>query len=101
MDGVDSDLLELVVYLLGRHHRSVGRGLLSIRGHLHPSGDSAESFLSRDVGHVDEGIVPSGEDVRDALDGDLVADDLWSERLGCDCGLFLYFLFHVLSFINS
>jgi hypothetical protein len=60
MNGIDSDFFEFVVDFLSGHHSSVGRGLLSIRCDLHTSSDSAESFLSRDVGNVDESVIPGG-----------------------------------------
>jgi hypothetical protein len=63
VDGVDANLLQFLGNLLGGKHGGVRAGLFLVGGHLHASGDSAVGFAAGEVGHVDEGIIPGGEDV--------------------------------------
>lgn len=44
----------------------VGGGLLSVGLDLHAAGDSSVGLAAGQVGHVDEGVVESGQDVADA-----------------------------------
>lgn len=99
MDGIDSDFSELAVDVLSSHHSSIRRRLFSIRGNLHSSGDSAESFLSGDISDVDEGIVPSGQNMGDSDDWFRLLEDVGSKFLDLFFDNFLYFLCHVLRFI--
>ncbi len=101
MNGIDTDFLELVVDVLSGHHSGIRRRLLSIGCNLHSSSDSAESFLSGDVGNVDEGIVPGGQNVSNSDDWLFLGLDIRSESLDLFLDDFLDLLGHVLRFIKS
>ena len=68
MDGSDVELLETVDDVDCCLHGCVGGRLITIGLDLHASGDSGEGFSAGEVGDVDEGIVPGGEDVADGED---------------------------------
>lgn len=99
MDGVDSDFEELFADFLCGHHSGVRRGFFSVTRDLHSAGDSAESFSSRKVGDVNEGVVPCGHDVGDSNDWFVFLGYLWSIGLYSLVLLFVDFLVHDLRFI--
>lgn len=100
MNSVDSDFLELLAHLLCGHHSSVRRGLFSIAGNLHTTSDSAVSFFTRNIGDVNEGIVPGGHNVGNSDYRLVVFGDLGSESLDGLVMFFVDFFVHVLRFIN-
>lgn len=68
VQGVDTELLAAHGNVLsGKHCRVRGR-LIAIGLHLHPAGHADQSFLARQISHVDEGVVERSEDVSDAPD---------------------------------
>lgn len=48
---------------MGGKHGSVGRGFVPIGLDFHSTSDTYESFPSREIGNVDEGIVEGGEEM--------------------------------------
>jgi hypothetical protein len=63
MDGLDVEGLELVDDVHGCEHGGVGRRLLAVGLDLHAPGDPDQGLAAGQVGHVDEGVVPGGQDV--------------------------------------
>ena len=68
VNTVDADLLQFDGDLLGGNHGSVWGALFLIRVHLHSTGDLAVGFASGEIGDVNEGVVPGGQDVSDGKD---------------------------------
>ena len=68
MHGVDSDLLQFDGDFLGSEHGCVWGAFFFVRSDLHASGDSAVGFAASQIGHVDESIVESRQDVHDSED---------------------------------
>ena len=79
MNAINTDDLESSGGFLSGHHSSVRGGFLSVVGYHHTSGDSAVGFSSGEIGDVDEGIVPGGEDVSDSEDDVIFRGDWWAE----------------------
>jgi len=82
----DADLLAARSNVLRGKHGSVRGGLVAVSLDLHTTGDAAESFAARQIGHVDEGVVEGSEDVRNS-------EHLLSLRdLGPEAGYFFFFI---------
>ena len=92
VQGGDLELLAPLHDVQSGQHSGVGRGLLSVGLDLHAAGDSGEGLPAGDVGHVDEGVVPGGQDVADGEDV-VVSDVLGTQGSGWhvlgDLGAFL------------
>lgn len=58
--------LDLGSDILGGQHGGVRRRLIAVSLDLHTTGDLADGFTARDVGHVHEGVVERGVDVGNA-----------------------------------
>ena len=65
VDGSDVELLETVDDVDGGLHGCVGGRLVAVSLDFHSTSNSRESFAAGEIGNVDEGIVPGGEDVAD------------------------------------
>ena len=92
VEGVDVEGLALLSDVDGSEHSGIRGRLITISLDLHSSSDSGESFASREISNVDEGIVEGSEDVSNSEDagsrgdlgdeGDLLGDDLSRLLLG-------------------
>ena len=74
VESGDAERLDLLADVLGGQHGGVGRGLVPVGLDLHAAGDAAEGLAAGEVGHVDEGVVEGGEDVRHGHHLDALAD---------------------------
>jgi hypothetical protein len=57
MERSDAEFFALGGDVLGSQHGSVGRGLVTVRFHLHAAGDAADGFATGEISHVDEGVI--------------------------------------------
>jgi len=86
VDCSDIELLEPVDDVDGRLHSRVGRALVAVCLHLHASSDAGEGLAASEIGDVDEGVVPGGQDVahcEDVARGVLGTEGSFGLRL-CD-----------------
>lgn len=68
VDSGDVELLESVDNVNGGLHSSIGGTLVAVSFDFHSTGDSGESLTAGEIGDVDKGIIPGGEDVTDCED---------------------------------
>jgi hypothetical protein len=68
VDCGDVELFESVDNVNGGLHGGVGGRLVTIGFNFHSACDSGESLSAGEIGDVDEGIVPGGQDVADGED---------------------------------
>jgi hypothetical protein len=68
VDGGNVELLESVDNVNCSLHSGVGGGLIAIRLDFHATSHSREGFSAGEIGDVDKGIVPCGEDMADGED---------------------------------
>lgn len=66
VESVDFEVLASVDDIKGSQHSGIRGRLFSVWFDFHAAGDSDESFSAGEVGHVDEGVIPGGQDVAHA-----------------------------------
>lgn len=83
VDSGNLELLESVDDIDGCQHSRIRGGLVSVRLDLHAAGNSGQGFSAGQIGNMDEGVVPCGQDVADSEEF-LILGNL---RTKLDCGL--------------
>ena len=63
VDSSDLQLFKPVHDVNSSQHGSIGGWLVSVRLNLHTSSDSSKGFSASKISDVDEGVIPSGQDV--------------------------------------
>lgn len=80
--GGDAQFLALFGNVLGGKHSSVRRGFISVGLDLHSSGDSHQSFSSRQISDVNECVIEGGKQVSNTEDFFSVLDADSADFLG-------------------
>lgn len=75
MNGGDAEVLQALGDLLRGHHSGIGRGLVAVSLDLHTARPADERLAPGKVRHVDEGVVEGREEVANAEEDFILAQD--------------------------